>query len=298
MKGSIFLPLAALAAQAVSAVPHRESDPASRRTRRLTRSGRDHKHLHQRQVDPSGTVVTVTKTIVEPSAVVWVDDAGHTISTEYRGPPATAAPNANSKSPPAVVAGAGDAVAAVIPSVPSSAATPSSTPAVNGTGGYGICYDMINAQTQCKSSDQVGQDFAFLAQNGYKMVRTYDVGCDVGVIVQQAAAHGMTVMAGINSVSNVAGDLQKLINYVNGNWANVVTVNIGNEQINQGAASVAQVTAAVDTGRAMLKAAGYNGNVVTVDVFNQFIANPTLASNSDFVAANVSIPWLQTILWK
>lgn len=149
---------------------------------------------------------------------------------------------------------------------------------------------MINAQTQCKTSNQVGQDFAFLAQNGYKMVRTYDVGCDVGVVVQQAAAHGMTVMAGINSVGNVAGDLQKLIGYINGNWANVVTVNIGNEQVNQGAASVAQVTAAVDTGRAMLKAAGYNGNVVTVDVFNQFIANPTLASNSDFVAANVSIP--------
>ena len=225
---------------------------------------------------------------MEPNAVVWVDNDGNTVSTEYRGYPATAAPNADNQPVPAPFAGDANAARPVTADVASAAATHTSTPTVNGTGGYGICYDMIDAQAQCKSADQVDKDFAFLAQNGYKMIRTYGIGCDVGVIIQKAAAHGMKVFAGINSVSNVASDLQKLIAYVNGNWANVDTINIGNEQVNSGAASVAQVTAAVETGRGLLKAAGFAGNVVTVDVFNQFVANPTLASTSDFLAANVS----------
>lgn len=230
---------------------------------------------------------------MEPSAVIWVDDAGKTISTEYRGSPPTPAP-ANANNPPAPAVFAGNVnPAANLPAIPvltatstASAVTASTSP---GSSGYGICYDMINAQTQCKTPQQVDTDFAFLAQNGYKQIRTYDIGCDVGVVVQKAAAHGMTVFAGINSVSNVAGDLQKLIGYINGNWAGVDTINIGNEQVNTGAASVAQVAAAVDAGRGILKAAGYTGNVVTVDVFNQFIANPALASTSDYVAANVSL---------
>ncbi|ETN37838.1 uncharacterized protein HMPREF1541_07461 [Cyphellophora europaea CBS 101466] len=273
MKSTAIFVLAALAAQTVSAVPHR----------------RDHKILHQARAEAGA--VTVTKTIVEPSAVVWVDDAGNTVSTEYRGSPATAAPEVNNKVGPAIFAGnVQPAVPNVNRPVSSTSASPGSNTGASvgatGNGGYGICYDMINAQTQCKTADQVNQDFAFLSQNGYKMVRTYDVGCNIGIVATAAAAHGMKVFAGINSISNVAGDLQKLINYINGNWAAVDTVNIGNEQVNQGAASASQVTAAVAQGRAMLQKAGFSGNVVTVDVFNQFIANPSLGSNSDYIAAN------------
>lgn len=292
MKGPVFLTLASLAAQAVSAVPHRESSPAISVLLLTLRAARDHKHLHQRQAGLSGSVVTVTQTVVEPSAVIWVDDAGNTISTEIRGPPATPTVNTNNNPAPAAFAGNVNPLANLAVDATTSAPATSATPAAAGNG-YGICYDMITGSggsTACKTPDQIDKDFAFLAQNGYTQVRTYDIGCDVGVVAQKAGAHGMKAFLGINSVANVAGDLQKLIGYVNGNWANIDTINIGNEQVNQGAASVAQVTAAVDAGRGILKAAGFTGNVVTVDVFNQFIANPTLASTSDYVAANARIP--------
>jgi exo-beta-1,3-glucanase (GH17 family) len=251
-------------------------------------AGRDHKHLHQRQADLSGSVVTVTRTVVEPSAVIWVDDAGNTISTEIRALSPTTAPDANPQPAPAAFA-ANANVAANPEASPASTATASASTPTSTGGGYGICYDMINAASQCKSADQISKDFAFLAQNGYTQVRTYDIGCDVGVVVQQAAANGLRVFAGINGVANVAGDLAKLIGYINGNWANVDTINIGNEQVNQGAATVEQVNAAVTAGRGILQAAGFKGSVVTVDVFNTFTTNPQLGSTSDYIAANVSL---------
>jgi hypothetical protein len=284
MKGSVFLALATLTAQAVSAVPHRKCLSILRREGSNILSGRDHRHLHERQADLSGSVVTVTQTVVEPSAVIWVDEKGNTISTEIRAVPPATTPIADTSSTIPVVADGEQAVNNPAPI--SSATVATSTP--TGGSGFGICYDMINAQTQCKTADQVDSDFKNLAALGYKHVRTYDIGCDVGIVAQKAAAYNMRLFAGINSVSNVAGDLSKLIGYLQGSWAAVDTINIGNEQVNQGAASAATVIAAVNTGRALLQAAGYTGSVVTVDVFNQFIANPSLASSSDYLAANVS----------
>ena len=152
-----------------------------------------------------------------------------------------------------------------------------------GNGGYGICYDMIDGSTQCKTASRVDQDFAYLAKEGFKMVRTYDIGCDMGIIASKAAAHGMKAFIGINDISNVAGDLAKLISLVNGNWAAIDTVNIGNEKVNHGVAP-SVVAAAVNQGRGILRAAGFGGSVVTVEVFNSWTSE--LAAASDYVAAN------------
>ena len=151
--------------------------------------------------------------------------------------------------------------------------------------GFGICYDLIDDQSQCKSQDTVNSDVGFFASQGYKMIRTYDIGCNVGYVVSAAAQQGMKVYAGINDVSDVSGDVGKLISYLNGNWGAVDTVVVGNEQVNNGIAP-ATVIGAINQARGMLQAAGYTGNVVTVDVYTQIINNPSLCAASDFCAAN------------
>ena len=137
----------------------------------------------------------------------------------------------------------------------------------------------------CKDPATIDSDLGMLAGKGYKMVRTYDIGCDVGQLVKAAGNHGMKAFIGINTINNVQGDMQKLINYVNAvnGWQHVDTVNVGNEVVNNGGSPSASI-AALNTARGMLQGAGYTGNVVIVDTFNQILANPSLCG--DYCAAN------------
>lgn len=300
MRTSTFLTFATLAAQAISAVPHRKLSNLSTPHTIDLRVGRDqaqqHKNLHldARDIGQVAGIATVTKTIIEPSAIIWVDAAGNTVSTEFRAPsPPTPAPNANNNPAPAASATAPGQFNQITnqgqvgsPAAQSSpvAASPAAMSA-SGNGGYGICYDLITSSSACKTAAQIDSDFKAFAAAGYKMVRTYDIGCDTGLVTTGAAAHGLKVFAGINGVGNVAGDLAKLIGYISAanGWAVVDTINIGNEQVNQGVAA-STVIAAVNQGRGLLQAAGFKGNVVTVEVFNSW--TPELAAASDYVAAN------------
>lgn len=153
-------------------------------------------------------------------------------------------------------------------------------------GGYGLAYDLMGDDGNCRSQSQISSDVAQLAGEGYSLLRTYDVGCDVGALASACQQSGLKLFAGINKVDNVQNDLGKLINMVSQYWDVVDTINIGNEQVNQGAASAEQVVAALGQGRSMLSSAGYSGHVVTVDTFVAMIANPTLCTASDYCAAN------------
>ncbi|ETN45794.1 uncharacterized protein HMPREF1541_09627 [Cyphellophora europaea CBS 101466] len=155
------------------------------------------------------------------------------------------------------------------------------------TSSYGIAYDLMADDGSCRSSTQIASDVASMAAQGYKQIRTYDVGCDVGALAAAISQNpGLSLFAGINGISNVQSDLSKLINYLSAHWDVVHTVNIGNEVVNSGAGSASAVASAVAAGRSQLAAAGYSGNVVTVDTFVAMIANPVLCEVSDYCAAN------------
>ena len=153
-------------------------------------------------------------------------------------------------------------------------------------GGMGICYDTIDSQTKCKSPDTINSEFAFLRSQGYGQVRIYDIGCPIGDFAQAAANNGLKLMAGLNTINNLAGDLEKLAGMLSGKWSAVETIYIGNELVNNGQASPGDVAGAVATARGILQSKGFNANVVTVDTFNQILANPSICSTSDFCAAN------------
>jgi len=102
-----------------------------------------------------------------------------------------------------------------------------------------------------------------------------------------AATKGKTkLFLGIFDINSIQSEVQKISSATNGNWGLVNTVSVGNELVNSGKASAGQVTAAIGSARSALKAAGYNGPVVTVDTMIAMKNNPTLCTASDFCAIN------------
>ncbi|RMD42374.1 hypothetical protein DV735_g2791, partial [Chaetothyriales sp. CBS 134920] len=248
------------------------------------------------------TVVTSVHVETEPAAVIWVDQNGKVLSTQFNQAPAPtpdipqasiisvpAEPTSNPVNP--AVAAPADNEAVTVPGFwPSEPETDDGNnkavqvPAA--ASGFGICYDMIHSGP-CKDAATIDRDMTVLSNNGYKLVRTYDVGCDVGLLAKSALNHGMMAFVGINTISNVEADIRKLISYISAAdaWAGVHTVNIGNEIVNNGG-SAAAVVAAIGVAKPLLQQAGYTGNIVTVDTHNQHLANPSLCEASSYCAVN------------
>jgi exo-beta-1,3-glucanase (GH17 family) len=153
--------------------------------------------------------------------------------------------------------------------------------------GYGIAYDLMADDGSCRSSSDIQSEVARLASLGYSLIRTYDVGCDVGALAAAIQANpGMKLFAGINSIANVAGDLGKLTSMLSPYWSVVDTINVGNEVVNSGAASADAVVSALGQARGILGSAGYSGKIVAVDTFIAIINNPSICIASDYCAAN------------
>ncbi|EXJ88918.1 hypothetical protein A1O3_01982 [Capronia epimyces CBS 606.96] len=150
--------------------------------------------------------------------------------------------------------------------------------------GFGICYELIG-DSGCKDQGSLDSDFAALASQGYTKVRTYDIGCNLGTAAAAAAAQGLQLIIGLNSIGNVANDITTLVSMISGNWSPIDTVVIGNEVVNNGG-DAGSVVAAIAVARPILSAAGFSKNVVTVDTFNAHELHPELCQASDYCAAN------------
>lgn len=124
-----------------------------------------------------------------------------------------------------------------------------------------------------------------MASQGFSKVRVYDIGCDVGAAVAAAAVSGIQLIAGLNTISNVAADVGTLVSMINGNWGPVDTIVIGNEVVNHGGDPGA-VVAALAVARPILAAAGFTKSIVTVDTFVAHLNHPELCLNSDYCAVN------------
>lgn len=150
---------------------------------------------------------------------------------------------------------------------------------------YGISYSPYNADNSCKTQDEVDKDIRQLQQFSY--IRFYGVDCNQAQTITKAAReNNMQVFAGIFDIGNIEGDLQKIIDAADGDWSAFHTVSVGNEIINRGQDSPANVVGAVNSARGILRQAGYQGPVVTVDTVNQFITHPELCDASDYCAVN------------
>lgn len=293
-------------AVAASAVPHARH--------------RRHQEIHEiRRRDVVIDTVTNVVTQTAPAAVVYVNQAGETISTANKqggrptggwgqpwggqdtsssaapqssfAPPAPESSPAGS-SPPESGTPAPSAAPSTYnsPSQSSGSPAPSASAPSGGSGGagapgYGLSYSPYNSDGSCKTPSEIQSDLN--AFSGYGMLRIYGTDCDqVANVLPVASARNMKLFAGIYDLTDVSSEVQTIVAAAKNNWDAIDTISVGNEAVNSGTASVAQVVSAVNSARSLLKAAGYNGKVVTVDTFNAIIANPELCQVSDFAAAN------------
>lgn len=158
-------------------------------------------------------------------------------------------------------------------------------PAPNSDSGAGISYSPYNADNSCKSTEQVATDLQ--AIRGYSLIRLYGTDCDqVANVLSAIQGKGISLFVGIFDINQLQDETKTLIDAVQGDWGSIHAVSVGNELVNQGRASVGQVTAAIGQARDILKGAGYSGPVVTVDTMVAMQANPDLCHASDFCAIN------------
>ncbi|ORY60732.1 glycoside hydrolase superfamily [Pseudomassariella vexata] len=258
-------------------------------------------------VDQYGNLVsTETETIV----IVPASTAPAEVSSEAPNPPSPVATLA-SPVPPTVESGAEQPTTAIapapapsagsVPEKPTSISAPASAvsnttptqsaepdPAVSQNSKlYGVTYSPYKGIGGCKTATEVEADFALFAKD-YGLVRIYGVDCDqVATAYAAAKKYGNKLMLGIFDISSIDQAVSTMAKGIQGDWSMVEMVSVGNELVNNGAATVSQILAAVGHARSGLRAAGYQGPVATVDTFVAAIANPELCNNSDVCTVNV-----------
>ncbi|KAH6886472.1 glycoside hydrolase superfamily [Thelonectria olida] len=151
----------------------------------------------------------------------------------------------------------------------------------------GVAYAPYRGDNGCKTPQQVEEDLEQL-KDKYGLIRIYGTDCDQVANIHDAAKKSgiKKLFLGIWNINDVANEAQKIVDGIDGDWGMVDTVSVGNELVNNGAASSAQVIAAVKQARSILRGAGYNGPVVTVDTFVAVTAHPELCEASDYCAIN------------
>ncbi|KAJ8098372.1 glycoside hydrolase superfamily [Lipomyces tetrasporus] len=174
----------------------------------------------------------------------------------------------------------------------SPASTSSSAPAASSSsssgsfsGAKGIVYSPYNADGTCKSASDVASDVSNFGS--YELIRLYGVDCAQVENVWAAISSSQKLFLGIYDVSALDSAVSAIASTAGTySWDQVHTVAIGNELVNSGQKSADEVVSLVNTGRSLLRAAGFNGPVVTVDTFVAVIANPSLCAASDYAAVN------------
>ncbi|KAJ5972078.1 Glycoside hydrolase superfamily [Penicillium vulpinum] len=167
---------------------------------------------------------------------------------------------------------------------------PQPRPPQNQNAGFGISYSPYKADRSCKNQEEVNKDVARVSDYGF--IRIYGTDCDqIRTVTNAARRHNMHVFAGVYDLNNFPQSLNAFSDALPGptgrkDWSIFHTIAIGNELVNSGTNSAPEVAAAVLRARAILRAQGYPGPVVTVDTFGVLLDHPEMCRVSDYCAAN------------
>ncbi|ETS84027.1 hypothetical protein PFICI_05903 [Pestalotiopsis fici W106-1] len=290
----------------------------------LERRTSQQRHVHRRAFIPKQDRLTVTDASVaspteQTEIVVYLDQFGNPVHTATETvvhvpsatssivgvssvsvslgspavtttvPAAGVAEGAAAKNPPTTLVQSAASVPAAPASYPVSSSSAVPVPASGGSGStlHGVTYSPYTGTGACKTASQVDADFAVFSSD-HGVVRLYGVDCDqVASAYAAAKKYGNKLFLGIFDIDEVDSAVATMAAGVNNDWSIVDTVSVGNELVNNGAKSPAQVIAAVKQARSALQGSGYQGPVVTVDTFVAAINHPELCDESDYCAVNV-----------
>ncbi|AET40504.1 uncharacterized protein Ecym_6110 [Eremothecium cymbalariae DBVPG len=153
----------------------------------------------------------------------------------------------------------------------------------------GISYSPYQRNGACKPRWQVKSDIRKLS--GFDILRIYDPDCDVVSNLLSAMATHQKLLLGIYNVDRIAESIGIVDKALRGDFSKIYAVSVGNELVNDGKVSPAQIKTALDTARALLGSIGYTGPVVSVDTLVAVEAHKDLCGLSDFIAVNVHPFW-------
>lgn len=150
----------------------------------------------------------------------------------------------------------------------------------------GITYTPYLDDGNCKTASQIATELATLS--AYDNIRLYGVDCDQVAAVLAGKSKSQKLFLGIYYVDKISDSVSTIASAVeaHGSWDDVHTVSVGNELVNDGSATVAQIKEYVSSAKTALTAAGYSGYVVSVDTFVAVLNNLELCEISDYVAVN------------
>ncbi|KAL8713936.1 MAG: hypothetical protein Q9220_002082 [cf. Caloplaca sp. 1 TL-2023] len=257
---------------------------------------RSHHQHPRRQLQPNVKTEVAYVTVDAANIVVYVDGAGHPVSTttvyKNQGPPTQAAapvlppPPVQPQQPPSPPAPA----PAPAPAPPAPPAPPATSPSEGGSASTGpgfksgVSYSPYNADNTCKSAQQVATDFSKIS--GYQVIRLYGTDCNqVSNVLAATKGSNVKLFLGIFDLAQVQQESKTISSAVNGDWSRINAVSVGNEMVNKGT-DPGTVIGAIGQTRSALKASGYSGPVVTVDTMIAMANHPEICKASDFCAVN------------
>ncbi|ODQ66802.1 soluble cell wall protein [Nadsonia fulvescens var. elongata DSM 6958] len=250
---------------------------------------------HQHNIHKRDDAVFVTVKVTQ-----YVDAAGNVLAqptTVVDHIPAAAASNVDNAGSAQTISIAQAAAAVTTTSVAAEAPTTaevssttaaeSSAPVSVGSGGAaGMVYSPYNSDGTCKSTSQVASDLSQLT--GFPLIRIYGVDCNQVANVLAALGAGQKLFVGIYDVSALTSALDTISSAVStyASWDVIDTISVGNELVNNGSKTVAEITSLCSEARSYARSLGFTGPVVSVDTFIAVINNPGLCDASDYIAVN------------
>ncbi|GMM34549.1 hypothetical protein DASC09_018740 [Saccharomycopsis crataegensis] len=267
------------------------------------------RHIHKREAKPNvQTVYETDYNIQTVNEVVTVYDDGEATSTPaatttvvptlaavkeavVEGTTSSSLAATSSASSAAASSAATSSVASSSAASSSASSSSSSSSAassgIGSAGALGITYSPYSDSGSCKSAAEVKTDISKLS--GYDIIRLYAVDCSGVENVLSAMSSDQKLFAGLYTLSTIEADVSSMwtqIQAAGKDWSVVDTVSVGNELVNSGEATPAQIEAAISTAKSALSSKGYTGQIVSVDTLVAVTANPDLCKYSDYVAVN------------
>ncbi|OWB56895.1 hydrolase activity, acting on glycosyl bonds protein [[Candida] boidinii] len=272
-------------------------------------AGHQHHHHQKREAEAEVVVVTQYVQVNQYGQIVNQDSAASTpttLSTILTSAADTveAASTAvivetsselSASSAPVAVSSVASSASSVSSAVSSASSSDSSDYDGAASDGYkakGVTYSPYTSDGQCKSGSVIESDISKLT--GFDVIRVYAPDCSCVEHIMSAMADGQKIFPGLFYMDSLSSDIDLLATQVEGSsqgWSGVHSVAVGNEWVNSGTYSVSQVSAAVSSGRALLKNKGYTGLVVTVDTLVAYQNNPELCEISDYISVNSHPFW-------
>ncbi|KAH3688405.1 hypothetical protein WICPIJ_000618 [Wickerhamomyces pijperi] len=182
----------------------------------------------------------------------------------------------------------------------SSSTTSTTSTAFDGFNSFGkaiptaIVYSPYEDSGACKSSDTILSDLKIVQSVGIPSIRMYGTDCNtINTVLDNAVLLGLKVNQGFwigpDGYSGITGYVDDLITWGQTNgWEIFDFITVGNEAINSGYLTTAQLISIIADVKSRLRAGGYNGLVTTSEPPVTYENHPELCTGSaiDFAGIN------------